>query len=152
VSTTSNIPKCAWIIVAIPTALLVLSFSWLVLVYSCVLKSAKESTVSTPWFTITSKVDTLDNNVQEMLGKYNQLLVINNQLVEQLSRLKKEIPSSSAPSASKPNNLSVAVPSLLDSAKQQSNLLIEQKQKLQGISTEIRNVKAQFQGLEKSKK
>lgn len=103
-----------------PTVILILSFSWLVLVYSCVLKSAKESTVSTPWFTITSKVETLDNNVQEMLGKYNQLLVNNNQLVEQLNVLKKETTSSAVPSKSKPNNLSVAVLSLLDSAKQQS--------------------------------
>lgn len=152
-SVTSNIPRCAWIIVAIPTAILILSFSWLVLVYSCVIKSAKESTISTPLFTLTSKVESLDNNVQDILEKYNQLLAVNTQLIEQLNNIEKASTSSISAGTSKQNyNIPAVYPSLLENAKHQSVLLLEQKQKLQGVSTDLQNFKTQFRKLEKDLK
>lgn len=117
------------------------------------IKSAKESTLSTPWLTITSKVETLDNNMQDILAKYNQLLVANTQLIQQLEAMAKKSSFSTPVGTTKPSGDSpVAISPLLDNVKYQSNLLMEQKQKLQGISTELQNVKTQFQRLEKTTK
>jgi len=147
----SNVPRCAWIIIAIPTGILLLSFSWLIITYACVIKLAKESTLSTPWLTITSKVETLDNNVQDILVKYNQLLAANKQLIQQLNSMTKSSSSSPVDTTKPSNNLSAISP-LLENVKQQSILLMDQKQKLQGVSTELQNVKAQFHQLEKATK
>lgn len=145
---TSTIPRFAWIIVAVPVAILILSFSWLIFTYAYVIKSAKESTVSTPWLTITSKVNTLDASVQDILAQYNQVLAINAQLMTQLNKIKTawiaSLPvNTTEQSYVKPTEL----PSLMHNLEQQSSVLVEQKQKLQGISTELQSVKQQFQSL-----
>jgi hypothetical protein len=141
-SVVSKIPKCAWIIIAIPTALLILSFSWLVFTYSCVIKSAKEATLTTPWITIAFKVKTLDDNVQQVLAKYNELIETNAQLIEQLNEVKKV----STTTTSKQNFSTTAssIPVMIDRLNKQSVLLMDQKQKLQGISSELQNVKDQL--------
>lgn len=146
----SNVPRCAWIIIAIPAGILLLSFSWLIITYACVIKSAKVSSLNTPWLSITTKVETLDNNVQDILTKYNQLLLANTQLIQQLNAMANATPATAPTSTPKSSgNFSISVSPLLENAKHQSTLLMEQKQQLQDVSSELKNVKMQFHQLEK---
>ncbi len=144
-SVQSQIPECVWKIIAVPAAILILSLSWFVLTYACVLKSAKASAFITPWLAIYTKVDTLDNNVQDIRASNNQLLKNNAQLVEQLSKIK----IVAEPTAFNRNSITPtsSLPNIINNIKQQSTTLIEQQQKLEAISTELQSVKQQFQSL-----
>jgi DNA repair ATPase RecN len=124
-------------------AILILSFSWLIFTYACVIKSAKEGSITTPWLTIAFKVNALDTSVQDILAKYNQLIENNTQLINQLNDVK-AVNFQSSDSKQNYNTTTSSLPVIINNLKQQSALLIEQKEKLQGISGELQNVKQEL--------